>query len=127
MKKKYILTARQNTASIILTGKTGNRVRFNFTNGSVIQNQPASFVTENAYYQKLLEESEYYKKGVVRVGAVFRDAVTKAAESSATETVHGIKSAKDAIEWVANKFGEKVTSGARAIEYARKHGYVLVE
>lgn len=128
-RKKYILNARQNTSSIILTGKGGVRVRYDFTNGSVIQNQPASFITENAFYQRLLEESEYFSKGVIRLAQVFGDKkeAKKAPSAKEDEVVHGIKGAKDAIEWVANTFGVKVTSGRAAVDYAKKQGYILEE
>lgn len=127
-RKKYILNARQNTSSIILTGKGGVRVRYDFTNGSVIQNQPASFITENAFYQKLLEESEYFRKGVIRLAQVFgENKETKKIPAAEDEVVHGIKGAKDAIEWVANTFGVKVTSGRAAVDYAKKQGYILEE
>jgi hypothetical protein len=131
MRKKYILNARQNSSSIILAGKGGIRVRFDFTNGSVIQNQPASFITENKFYQDLLENSEYVRKGVIKLAQVFKtenDAVKEApAKDEEAKVVPGIKSAKDAIEWVADTFGVKVTSGRAASEYAKKQGYILQE
>ena len=126
MRKRYILNAKRNSASIIISGKGGVRVRFNFTNGSVNQNQPASFVTENEYYQRLIEESDYVKKGLIRMAQII-GGNKKPAESKNEQVVTGIKGAQAAIEWVADTFGVKVTSGRAAIDYAKKQGYVLKE
>lgn len=127
MRKRYILNAKRNSASIIITGKGGVRVRFNFTNGSVIQNQPASFVTENEYYQRVIEESDYCKKGVIKMAQVIGGRKKKKDEPTGEQVVTGIKGAQAAIEWVADTFGVKVTSGRAALDYAKKQGYVLKE
>ena len=125
MRKRYVLNAKRNSASIIITGKGGVRVRFDFTNGSVIQNQPASFVTENEYYQKLIEESDYVRKGLIRMAQVI--GTKKKEDNKEEQVVTGIKGAQAAIEWVADTFGVKVTSGRAAVDYAKKQGYVLKE
>ena len=125
MRKRYVLNAKRNSASIIITGKGGVRVRFDFTNGSVIQNQPASFVTENEYYQKLIEESDYVRKGLIRMAQVI--GTNKKEDNKEEQVVTGIKGAQAAIEWVADTFGVKVTSGRAAVDYAKKQGYVLKE
>lgn len=126
MRKRYVLNAKRNSASIIITGKGGVRVRFNFTNGNVNMNQPASFVTENEYYQRLIEESDYVKKGLIRMAQII-GGDKKKAESKGEQVVTGIKGAQAAIEWVADTFGVKVTSGRAAVDYAKKQGYVLKE
>lgn len=126
MRKRYVLNAKRNSASIIITGKGGVRVRFNFTNGNVNMNQPASFVTENEYYQRLIEESDYVKKGLIRMAQII-GGDKKKAESKGEQVVTGIKGAQAAIEWVADTFGVKVTSGRAALDYAKKQGYVLKE
>jgi hypothetical protein len=126
MRKRYVLNAKRNSASIIITGKGGVRVRFNFTNGNVNMNQPASFVTENEYYQRLIEESDYVKKGLIRMAQII-GGDKKKAESKGEQVVTGIKGAQAAIEWVADTFGVKVTSGRAAIDYAKKQGYLLKE
>ena len=126
MRKRYVLNAKRNSASIIITGKGGVRVRFNFTNGNVNMNQPASFVTENEYYQRLIEESDYVKKGLIRMAQII-GGDKKKAESKGEQVVTGINGAQAAIEWVADTFGVKVTSGRAAVDYAKKQGYVLKE
>lgn len=130
MRKIYALNARQNNSSFILTGKTGNRVRYNFTNGSVIQNVLATFMTENKYYQTLLEESDYFKRGLVKLKQSIptekdRVEAEKKREAEQLKPVEGIKNVKEAILWIAETFGEKVTTGRQAVELARKKGYDL--
>lgn len=129
MRKIYALNARQNNSSFILTGKTGNRVRYDFTNGSVVQNVLATFMTENKYYQTLLEESEYFKRNLVKLVQSIptkSDLVKKVKKKAETlEPVEGISTVKEAILWIADKFGEKVTTGRQAVELARKKGYDL--
>lgn len=127
-RKVYIWTPKQNNASIILE-ENGVRVRFDFANGSVIQQQPATFVTENEYYQKLLEESDLFKNGTIRIRQIIpllsKEEQKARQESQAREMtpVSGIRSVKSAMDWVANQFEEKATSGVKAIEIAKKHGY----
>lgn len=124
-RKVYAMTGRMNNASIILTGKTGNRVRMEFQNGSAAQNVPATFMTENEYYQYLLESSDYFKRGLIKIkqvidtGDVKKPSIVKLEKKS-------VPSVKDAIQWIADTFGEKVTSGHMAVELAKKKGYNLI-
>lgn len=119
-RKIYALRAKQNSSSIILTGKSGNRVRFEFSNGSVIQRIPATFMTENEYYQTLLEESEYMKRGIIFIKQVIGEEKPK---KPVLKAVPEITQVKEAILWIAETFGDKVTSGRQAVEYAKKKGY----
>ena len=41
-RKIYKLNMRQNQASFVLTGKSGNQVRYNFTQGNAAVNYPAT-------------------------------------------------------------------------------------
>lgn len=132
-RKVYAWTLKQNNVSLVLTGKTGCRVRYDFSGGSIIQQIPATFVTENEYYQKLLEDSDLFQRGTVRIKQVIPILDKEEAEKKEKEAksevatnltpVNGIRTAKSAMDWVANQFGEKTTSGLRAIEAAKKHGY----
>lgn len=131
-RKVYIWAQRQNNVSIILQDKKV-RVRFDFTNGSVIQQIPATFMTENEYYQKLIEESELFRNGTIRIRQIIpilskEEQIQKEKERLEDQTremtpVSGIRSAKSAMDWVANQFEEKATSGLKAVEIAKKHGY----
>ena len=121
-RKVYVLMSSQNNSSFILEGQAGLRVRYDFTNGSVIQSVLPSFTTDNPYYQYLLESSELFKSGRVRISQVFETGSTSKGHA-VLKGVPSVKDAKSAIEWLANKFGVKTTSGRLAIEEARKRGY----
>ena len=131
-RKVYIWTKKQNNASIILQDK-GVRIRYDFANGSVIQQIPATFITENEYYQRILEESELYQNGTIRIRQIIpllsqEERIQKEkdmleSQKKSMTPVSGIKSAKSAMDWVANQLEEKATSGLKAVEIAKKHGY----
>lgn len=123
MIKTYILNAKQNNASLILTGKSGNSVRYNFTGGNIMLNTPPSFASENPYYQNLLEESELFKTGKVSLRYTANAAKTPAK----LQPVNGVRDARAAIEWCADNLNEKATTGRRALELARKAGFYFPE
>lgn len=127
MRKIYEMTSKQNNVSIILSGKGGNRVRYNFTGGSVIANVLPCFQTENQYEQSLLEGSEYFRRGLVKLRQVVDNAPKQAATTTGGDEVlvSGVSNARQAMEWVANELGEKTTSGRQAVEAARKRGFVF--
>lgn len=125
MNKTYILNAKQNNSSLILTGKSGNTVRFNFTGGNVMLNTLPTFSTENKYYQDLMESSELFKTGKVSL----RNVVPAMGFRRAAELtpVNGIRDARQAIEWCADNLSEKATTGRKALELAKKAGYYFPE
>lgn len=120
MRKVYQWTLKQNSASIIIQDKGGNRVRYNFTGGSVIQGDQPTFVTSNEYYQNLLENSDYFKKRIVKVKQVID---TKKEDRKNLIPNPDVVSARLAIEFVADQFGKQATNKAMAIEIAERNGY----
>jgi hypothetical protein len=122
MRKVYILNRKQNNASIILTGNTGNRVRFEFKGGSVFQNIMPSFITDNQYEQDLLEKSAYFQNGVIKLSQIIPNGPAKQANTKLIP-VEEVTRPSEAILWVADNLQVKATSGVRALEAARKHGY----
>lgn len=123
MRKVYILTKKQNNASIILTGNTGNRVRFEFKGGSVFQNIMPSFITENQYEQELLEKSAYFQNGIIKLSQIISENTNKNMVDNKLIPVGEVTRPSEAILWVADNLQIKATSGIRALETARKHGY----
>jgi len=115
---------RQNQASFVLQGKSGNQVRYNFTQGNAATNYPATLTLTDEYCQMLLESSELFKRGVVRIEKVFKDekpAVVAPAVSNLKE-VDSVKTVADAVEYVANEWGEVVKTSRQAKEAAERHG-----
>jgi hypothetical protein len=123
MRKVYILNRKQNNASIILTGNTGNRVRFEFKGGSVFQNIMPSFITDNQYEQELLEKSAYYHNGLIKLSQIIPDGTSKNVVDNKLIPVAEVTRPSEAILWVADNLQVKATSGIRALEAARKRGY----
>lgn len=116
---------RQNQASFVLQGKSGNQVRYNFTQGNAATNYPATLTLNDEYCQQLLEDSELFKRGVVRIEKVWADEAPVKNEPKLT-AVEGVKTVADAVEYVANTWGEVVKTARQAKEAAEKHGVEFV-
>ena len=133
MVKVYLLNQRRNNSTFLIHGTGGNTVQYNFKGGSVINNQPATYVTGNEYFQFLLENSELFKKGVVKLDPRSKkqaemEAKAKAekeARLASMEKVEDVKNAEQAITYIAERFGEKVTSAKKAAEVAEKNGVIF--
>lgn len=124
-RKIYKLNMRQNQASFVLTGKSGNQVRYNFTQGNAAVNYPATCTLTDLYCQQLLEQSELFKRGVVRLEKTYDEEPAKVAEPELV-AVDSVKSVADAVEYVANTWGEVVKTARQAKEAAEKHGVAFV-
>ena len=125
-KKIYKLNMRQNQASFVLQGKSGNQVRYNFTQGNAAVSYPAKLTLHDEYCQQLLESSELFKRGVVQLEKVEEDeksAVKVVVEKTPKmEVVESVKTVAEAVEYVANEWGEVVKTARQAKEAAEKHG-----
>lgn len=67
MIKTYEYTKPMNNVSHVLMGNGGNSVRFNFINGNIITKKLPECTLRGKYYQDLLENSDLFKKGYVRL------------------------------------------------------------
>ena len=138
MLKVYQLNQKRNNSAFILYGKGGNAVQYMFKGGNVVTSTPATFITSNEYYQNLLEESELFKKGVVKLDpkCAMEEAQLKAMEAkakaeweaklAAMEQVEDVKTVAQAIAFVAERFGEVAKTAKQAKEIAEKNGVNLV-
>lgn len=121
-KKIYKLMQRKNQVSFTLIGKSGNMVRFNFTQGNAAVNQPARLVLTNDYYQQLLEDCDLFKIGVIKIERIEGDSNTEKEAAVKMEKVEEVKTAADAIEYVANNFGEAAKTKNEAKKIAALNG-----
>ena len=124
-KKIYKLMQRRNEVSFTLIGRNGkNRVRYNFSQGNAAVGNPARLVLTNEYYQQLLEGSELFKRGLIKVERVEEDkkVFKKKEENKEMKKVDEVKTAADAIEYVANEFGEVAKTKAEAKRIAADKG-----
>lgn len=83
MIKVYRYNANRNSVSHILQGKNGVTVRYNFERGNVITKQKPEIILKNEYAQNLLESSDLFKQGLVKLirsEETLEDKLKKAAE-----------------------------------------------
>ena len=67
MIKVYRYIANRNSVSHILQGKNGVTVRYNFERGNVVTKKMPELILKNEYAQTLLENSELFKQGLVKL------------------------------------------------------------
>lgn len=138
MIKTYKLNARMNNAHIVLTGKSGNKVIYDFTDGNVVTNTPARIVLYSKYDQDLLEASDAFKTKTITLEKVEltkedeeeRKKVMEARAKAEAEEVANdgnevavsVTSVTEAINYVAEKWGEVAKTAKQAKEIALAHG-----
>lgn len=119
--KTYCLTQRKNNASFIIPKGRVN-FRFNFQNGNIITLTPATYATSNPFYQSVIEGSELYAKGVIRLLHVTSDADTGETGASLVQVL-SVTSVTQAIDYIADNYQAKVTNFAQASSFAAEHGF----
>lgn len=67
MIKTYQLTTPARNSSIVLRGKTNNSMRYNFAGGDPMTGKAASIMLKSQYAQDLLESSDIFRNGLVRL------------------------------------------------------------
>lgn len=126
--KTYKITRPCNNFSLVLQGKSGNKQRFEFVGGSVINNVPARVVLRTEYSQQLLESSKPFKDGDIKLERVdngkfgSKESQNKIPELTPVESVN---SPESLIEWVAVELGKTYQQPKAALVYAEKNGYTF--
>ena len=118
MIKTYQLNQRKNTSSIVLQRRKVS-VRFDFKGGSVITNTPAMFSTANAFYQEVIEESELFRKGIIKLA---RPAKT---DSDGIKEVKNVKTLEQAVDYIAKNFHAQVKTIKEAKAFAERQNIVF--
>ena len=111
-----------NNYSFVLKGKSGNSLRYIFERGSVVTNTPARLTLKTQYAQELLEESELFKTGMVILERIDNDGQKKEEPKVEYRNEDSIKTVTQAVDYVAETWGEVVKTAKQAKEYAQKHG-----
>lgn len=133
MIKTYVYTEPKTLVSHILTGQGGNTVRFNFEHGNPITHKLPELTLRGKYFQDLLEESELFKKGLVRkVREVAEpsDVIDEAPKTAVhnptkTEEVKGIRTTDEVIAYVNERFDKDFRTLAKAMNCASKAGLIF--
>lgn len=131
--KTYRLRTNMNNVSHVLTGKSGNTVRYNFTNGNVATSKQPTLTLRQKYSQDLLESSDLFRSGSVVLDQTIEEPSDRIQRSDTYEkddeeavndievVVADVQSVADAVEYIANNYGKKVTGARGVISFANKN------
>lgn len=117
-----------NNISHVLTGQSGNTVRFNFTNGNILTKKQPELTLKGKYFQDMLENSELVQKGLVRLVRTVEeesDKIETTTESKSAsslnnekEEVLSVKSTDELIAYVNERFSKDYRTLASAMKCA---------
>ena len=122
MIKTYVLTTPARNSSIVLRGKTNNSLRYNFTGGDPLTGKSASIMLRSQYAQELLESSELFANGYVRLVRTDEGGETPVVEPEKT-IVEEVKSPEQLIEFVAEKLEKVYQRPEAALNFAKGKGF----
>ena len=120
MIKTYKLTTPARNSSFILRGKTGNSQRYNFTGGDPLVGKAATIVLQTQYSQDLLESSDLFKKGYVKLLREDNGGEERKEENTIMED---ITSPEQLIEFVATQLEKVYQRPEAALNFAKNNGY----
>ena len=124
MIKTYQLTTPARNSSFVLRGKTNNAQRFNFSGGDPLTGKHATLSLQSKYSQDLLESSDIFKQGYVKLARVDKggekDPVVEEVQKTIVEEV---TSPEQLIEYVATNLEKVYQRPEAALNYAKLKGY----
>ena len=122
MIKTYKLTTPLRNLSIVLRGKTGNSLRYNFSGGDPLTGKAATIMLRSQYSQDLLESSEAYANGYVVLAKIDKGGETVAPKEETTIR-EDISSPEQLLEFVANDLDKVYKNAKAALDYAKRQGF----
>lgn len=123
MIKTYIITRPYHNYSFILRNKTGMKLRYDFTDGNSFMNKPARLVLHGQYAQDLLEASDEFKSGLVKLERIDEGGETVQVQEQKKIVVEDITSPEQLIEYVATNLDKVYQRPEAALNYAKQKGY----
>ena len=123
--KIYKLNQKKNSAIFNLSANDGKmQVTYTFKDGNqFMPNMPARCMLRNEFYQDLLESSDLFKRGVIKLERVIdEEGEAKQRPAEKKKQVEEITSPDQAIEYVFNTWGIVVKSGKQAVKIANQKG-----
>lgn len=123
MIKTYELTTPARNSSIVLRGKTNNSLRYNFAGGDPLTGKAASLMLRSQYAQDLLEDSDLYKQGYVRLTRIDEGGEQAPAAEQQMTVIEDITSPEALIEFVATKLEKVYQRPEAALNYAKSKGF----
>lgn len=122
MIKTYKITTPLRNSSIVLRGKTNNSLRYNFSGGDPLTNKPATIMLRSAYAQDLLEESDLFKKGYVKLIRTDEGGEDVEQPKAEPTLVESVTSPEQLLEYVAENLEKVYQRPDAALEFAKKKG-----
>ena len=123
MIKTYKLTQPLRNSSFVLRGKTGNPTRYNFSGGDPLTGKAATLMLRSQYSQDLLEQSELFKKGYVKLVRTDNGGENVPTPEVQKTVVDGVTSPEQLIEYVATNLEKVYQRPDAALNYARSKGF----
>ena len=124
--KIYKLNQKKNVAIFDIPANDGKMmVTYTFKDGNqFMANMPARCTLRDEFYQNLLESSDLFKRGIVKLERVIDDSAKpqKKVTLPQKQQVDEITSPEQAIEYVFNTWGIVVKSGKQAVKIASQKG-----
>ena len=124
MIKTYRLTTPVRNSSIVLRGKTGNSLRYNFAGGDPVIGKDATIMLQSQYAQQLLEDSDIFRKGYVKLVRADQGGEKVNAQSREQKnSIEEVTSPEQLIEFVATNLDKVYQRPEAALAYAKTRGY----
>lgn len=123
--KIYKLNQPKNSAVFPLYTNGGKiKANYVFKDGNQLMRQPARCTLRNEFYQDLLEGSDLFKRGVIKLERTIEDKPKKGSKAAANQLkqVEDVTSPEQAIEYVFNTWDIVVKSGKQAVKLANQKG-----
>lgn len=123
--KIYKLNQKRNIAIFDITANDGKmKVTYTFKDGNqFMPNMPARCTIRNEFYQNLLESSDLFQRGIVKLDRTIEDNPKKAEDNTPKkELVEDVVSPEQAIMYVFENWGITVKSGKQAMKIASQKG-----
>ena len=125
MIKTYQLTTPARNSSIVLRGKTNNSMRYNFAGGDPMTGKAATIMLKSQYAQDLLEQSDIFKNGLVRLVRTDKGGETPIVKDSEETKMEDIISPVQLLEFVNEKLepANIYRSPKYALKFAESKGF----
>lgn len=124
MIKIYRYNQLRNTVKLDIISKGGVRGTLVFDEGNVLAKDFPTVTVKTEFWQEVIEGSKLFKSGLIKLVQTIDDGESAVHESQEGEFKEepDITTPQQAIEYVANNFGERAMNRNMAVGIAKKHG-----
>lgn len=124
MIKIYRYNQLRNTVKLDIISKGGVRGTLVFDEGNVLAKDFPTVTVKTEFWQEVIEGSKLFKSGLIKLVQTIDDGESVVQESQEGEFKEepDITTPQQAIEYVANNFGERAMNRNMAVGIAKKHG-----